>query len=66
MTSGAVSVGPIGRLGRWTADRIRVVVLAWVAIAIVFGFFAPKAEHALSGAGWEASGSESTDVRSVV
>ena len=63
---GPVGVGPIGRLGQWTADHIRVVVLTWVAIAIVFGAFAPKAEKALSGAGWEASGSESTVVRSVV
>ena len=52
---GPVGVGPIGRLGQWTADHIRVVVLTWVAIAIVFGAFAPKAEKALSGAGWEAT-----------
>ena len=23
------SVGPIGRLGRWTADHVRVVAIAW-------------------------------------
>ncbi|MFO7572238.1 MAG: MMPL family transporter [Gaiellaceae bacterium] len=56
-------VGPIGRLGAWTADHVRLVVLAWVVIALGFGVFAPRAEHALSGAGWEASGSESVAAR---
>ena len=55
----------------------RVVVIAGavfgssVALFFVFprvglGFFAPKVEHALSGAGWEASGSESVAAREVV
>jgi putative drug exporter of the RND superfamily len=57
------SVGPLGRLGAWTADHVRIVVLAWIAIAIGLGMFAPWAEHALSGAGWEASGSESVAAR---
>ncbi len=60
------TVGPIGRLGRWTADHFRLVLIAWVVIAVVFGAFAPRAEKALSGAGWESSGSESTRVRAVV
>ncbi len=55
--------GPIGRLGHYTATHFRVVVIAWVAIAVVFGFFAPRVETALSGAGWEASGSESVVAR---
>ena len=56
----AREVGPIGRLGRWTADHVRtVVVVVWVVVAVALGAFAPRAEHALSGAGWEASGSES-------
>ena len=45
------------------ASHVRLVVLAWVAIAIGLGFFAPRAEHAFSGAGWEASGSESVAAR---
>ena len=61
-----ISVGPIGRLGRWTADHIRVVVAGWAVIALGFGIFAPRAEHALSGAGWEANGSESVLVRDTV
>ena len=56
-------VGPIGRLGRWTALHRRAVFATWAIIAVGLGVFAPRAEHALSGAGWEASGSESVDVR---
>lgn len=59
-------VGSMGRLGRWTATHFRVVLLVWVAIALGLGFFAPKVEHALSGAGWEATGSESLEVRELV
>jgi putative drug exporter of the RND superfamily len=57
------AVGPIGRLGRWTADHVRLVVVAWAVLAVGLGIFAPRAEHALSGAGWEAEGSESVAVR---
>ena len=58
--------GPIGRLGGWTARHFKVVVAAWIAIAIGLGAFAPRVEHALSGAGWEASGSESVQARALV
>jgi putative drug exporter of the RND superfamily len=60
------AVGPIGRLGAWTADLVRLVVVAWILIAVGFGVFAPQAEHALSGAGWEASGSESVAARELI
>jgi RND superfamily putative drug exporter len=59
-------VGPIGRLGRWTAGHGRIVVIAWAVIAVGLGALAPKAEHALSGAGWDASGSESAAVREAI
>ena len=59
-------VGRFGRLGAWTADHFRAVVVAWVVIAVGFGVFAPRAEHALSGAGWEATGSESVAARGEV
>ena len=59
-------LGPVGRLGRWTAGHFRAVLVAWVVVAIGFGVFAPRVEHALSGAGWEASGSESVKVRSLI
>ena len=61
-----VAVGPIGRLGRWTATHVRAVLSAWLVIAVVLGFFAPKVETALSGAGWEASGSQSAQARKLV
>ncbi|MBN1529976.1 MAG: MMPL family transporter [Thermoleophilaceae bacterium] len=59
-------LGSLGRLGRWTATHFRAVLAAWVVIAAVFGFFAPKVEHALSGAGWEATGSESVQARQAI
>jgi RND superfamily putative drug exporter len=59
-------VGSLGRLGRWTADHARLVVVAWAVIAVGLGVFAPRAEHALSGAGWEANGSESVAVRDAI
>ena len=43
------ALGPIGRLGYWMAGHVRVVVIAWVVIAVGLGIFAPRAEHALSG-----------------
>jgi RND superfamily putative drug exporter len=56
-------VGPIGRLGYWTATHFRAVAISWLVIAVGLGFLAPRVEHALSGAGWEATGSESVDAR---
>jgi RND superfamily putative drug exporter len=60
------AVGPLGRLGRRAARNPRAVFAAWALIAVGLGFFAPRAEHALSGAGWQASGSESVAVRELV
>jgi RND superfamily putative drug exporter len=60
------AVGPIGRLGRWTATHFRIVLAAWIVVAIALGVFAPRVEHALSGAGWEASGSESVAARDAI
>jgi len=57
------AVGPIGRLGAWTAGHVRLVLVAWAVIAVGLGVFAPRAEQALSGAGWEATGSESVAAR---
>ena len=52
-------LGPLGRLGRWAATHRRTVALAWVVVAVCLGVLAPRAEHALSGGGWQADGSES-------
>jgi RND superfamily putative drug exporter len=62
----AREVGPLGRLGRWTTDHVRTVALAWVVAALALGAFAPRVEQALSGAGWEASGSESVQARRLI
>jgi putative drug exporter of the RND superfamily len=58
--------GAVGRLGRWTAGNARAVFVAWAIVALALGIFAPRVEHALSGAGWEATGSESVEVRKIV
>ena len=60
------SVGPVGRLGAWTADHFRAVLVAWIVVAVGLGVLAPRVEHALSGAGWEASGSQSVEARKLI
>ncbi len=60
------AVGPIGRLGRWAADHVRAVAIAWAILAVALGVFAPKVESALSGAGWQANGSESVQARTLI
>ena len=59
-------VGPIGRVGRYTATHFRVVLIAWLLVAVVLGFFAPRVETALSGAGWETTGSQSVRARQLI
>jgi len=59
----ASSLGPLGKLGRLAAERRGVVFAAWAVIAVSLGALAPRVETALSGAGWEANGSESVAVR---
>src|SRR4051812_17403363 len=58
--------GPLGRLGRWTAGHFRVVLVVWAVIALGLGSVAPRVETALSGAGWEATGSESVQARGLI
>jgi RND superfamily putative drug exporter len=61
-----VSVGRVGRLGRYTATHFRVVLIGWLIVAIGLGFFAPRVETALSGAGWETTGSQSVQARNLI
>ena len=61
-----LELGPVGRLGRFAATHFRVVMLAWLVLAVVLGFLAPRVESALSGAGWESAGSESVAARDIV
>lgn len=58
--------GPVGRLGRWAAENAKLVFIGWAVLAVGLGFFAPRVEHALSGAGWQANGSQSVEVRNIV
>ena len=59
-------LGPLGRLGAWTAGHFRLVLVVWLLIIAGLGAFAPRVEHALAGAGWEASGSDSVRARDIV
>jgi RND superfamily putative drug exporter len=61
-----MTVGPIGRLGRWAATHRRTVFVIWLVLVVGLGALAPRAEHALSGAGWEDSGSESVAARQLI
>jgi len=63
MPTSESQLGPIGRLGRFAATHRAAVFLTWVVVALALGFLAPRVEHALSGAGWQANGSESVEVR---
>ncbi len=65
-SSAASAVGPIGRLGGFMASHFRAVLAVWVVVALALGFFAPRVETALSGAGWEASGSQSAQARTAI
>src|SRR5215211_2164673 len=56
----------LGRLGAWAADHRRGVVIAWSVAVLALGALAPFAESSLSGAGWEAPGSESGHARRTI
>jgi RND superfamily putative drug exporter len=58
-------LGPVGRLGRWSATHARAVFIGWAIVVIALGALAPRVEHALSGAGWEDTGSESVAARAL-
>ena len=60
------ALGPIGRLGRLAAKHLGRVFVAWALIAVGLGVLAPRVETALSGAGWEASGSQSVEARQLI
>lgn len=61
-----MSTAPLARLGRWAHGHRALVIVAWAVFAVGLGVFAPKLEHALSGAMWEVRGSESLKVREIV
>ncbi len=66
MSAATIQFGPVGRLGRYAATHVRIVAIAWAVVAVSLGFLAPRVETALSGAGWEATGSESVAARTLI
>ena len=57
---------PFARLGAWTATHFRRVLVGWLLVLVVFGFFAVRVEGALAGAGWQASNSQSVQARAII
>ncbi|MGI8521924.1 MAG: MMPL family transporter [Nocardioides sp.] len=55
--------GRLGRLGVWVADHARLVTVVWLLVIVGLGALAPKVESELSGAGWQANGSDSVTAR---
>lgn len=55
--------GPLGRLGVAVSRHARLTTAVWLLLIIGLGAFAPRVEAELSGAGWQANGSESVAVR---
>jgi putative drug exporter of the RND superfamily len=55
--------GPLGRLGVWVTHHTRATAVVWLLVIVGLGAFAPRVEAELSGAGWQADGSESVAVR---
>jgi RND superfamily putative drug exporter len=56
----------LGRVGAWAADHRRLIVIVWSAAVLALGVLAPFADRVLSGAGWEAPGSESGQARRAI
>ena len=48
---------------RLVAAHARTTTVVWLLLIVGLGFFAPRVEAALSGAGWQADGSESVAAR---
>ena len=55
--------GVLGRLGLAVTRHRRVTLVVWALVVVGLGVFAPRVESELSGAGWQANGSESVAVR---
>jgi len=55
--------GPLGRVGVWVIDHARITTAVWLLLIVGLGVFAPRVESELSGAGWQADGSDSVAAR---
>jgi RND superfamily putative drug exporter len=56
----------MARLGAWTATHLRAVLAGWAVVIVAFGFFAPRVQTALAGAGWQDSTSQSVAARNLI
>ncbi|MFI2231587.1 MMPL family transporter [Nocardia testacea] len=61
--SGRTASGPLSRLGATMAGHTRWVFGVWFIALIALGSAAPSVFTSLAGAGWQADGSESVQVR---
>ncbi len=59
----ATTTGPLGRVGLAVLRHRRATTLIWLLVIVGLGAFAPRVEASLSGAGWQASGSDSVAAR---
>jgi len=57
--------GALGRLGLAVLRHGKATAAVWLLVVVGLGAFAPQVESALSGAGWQASGSESVQARTL-
>ncbi|MBB6627864.1 MMPL family transporter [Nocardioides sp. KIGAM211] len=55
--------GPLGRLGVAVTRHARLTTVVWLLVIVGLGAFAPRVETELSGAGWQANGSDSVTAR---
>ncbi|MFA3893973.1 MMPL family transporter [Rhodococcus qingshengii] len=55
--------GILARLGRSMAEHTRLVLGVWLIALVALGAAAPSVFTSLAGAGWQANGSESVQVR---
>ena len=55
--------GPLGRLGVAVTRHARLTAVVWLLVIVGLGAFAPRVESELSGAGWQANGSDSVTAR---
>ncbi|GAB4006243.1 MMPL family transporter [Nocardioides ultimimeridianus] len=62
-TTSTAEPGLLGRVGLGVLRHGRATAILWMLVIVGLGAFAPKVESSLSGAGWQADGSESVQVR---
>ncbi len=56
-------VGPLASIARWSVARKKTVMLIWLVVVIAAAPLAIGLSGALSGAGWDAQGSDAEKVR---